>query len=176
MLECSQGLERFLAGYYYLKSGCGLPTTRDPFQGRRRWPAAALLRDAAAQTMAEAVADCVGEDVSRLGEWLSGPELTFYRAEFARTGFQGGLNWYRASTSAPRTGRPSSRRGDHRCAGGVHRRRQRLGIHQTPARSPPWQSGSARTSVASTWCPRPGTGRSRAARAGARAPDSLLAG
>lgn len=104
MLECSQGLERFLAGYYYLKSG--LWPANDP-QPLPAWDAASLARlphyyvMPRARTMAEVVADdCVGEDVSRLGAWLSGPELAFYCAEFARTGFQGGLNWYRASTSA----------------------------------------------------------------------------
>jgi pimeloyl-ACP methyl ester carboxylesterase len=29
-------------------------------------------------------------------EWLRGDELRVYAGEFARTGFQGGLNWYRA--------------------------------------------------------------------------------
>ncbi len=28
--------------------------------------------------------------------WLSEPDLDYYAAEFARTGFTGGLNWYRA--------------------------------------------------------------------------------
>jgi len=28
--------------------------------------------------------------------WLTGPELDYYAAEFGRTGFTGGLNWYRA--------------------------------------------------------------------------------
>jgi pimeloyl-ACP methyl ester carboxylesterase len=31
--------------------------------------------------------------------WLPDSELAFYAAEYARTGFQGGLNWYRCRTS-----------------------------------------------------------------------------
>ncbi len=31
--------------------------------------------------------------------WLTEEELAVYGAEFARTGFQGGLNWYRCRTS-----------------------------------------------------------------------------
>jgi pimeloyl-ACP methyl ester carboxylesterase len=32
--------------------------------------------------------------------WLTEPELAVYAAEFARTGFQGGLQWYRAQREA----------------------------------------------------------------------------
>ena len=39
---------------------------------------------------AEAIAAC---------QWLPDDELAVYAAEFARTGFQGALNWYRASIS-----------------------------------------------------------------------------
>jgi pimeloyl-ACP methyl ester carboxylesterase len=31
--------------------------------------------------------------------WLPDSELSFYSAEYARTGFQGGLQWYRCGTS-----------------------------------------------------------------------------
>jgi pimeloyl-ACP methyl ester carboxylesterase len=30
-----------------------------------------------------------------LPRWLSGADIAFYAGEFARTGFRGGLNWYR---------------------------------------------------------------------------------
>src|SRR5207237_6201806 len=32
-------------------------------------------------------------------KWLPDGELAFYSAEYARTGFQGGLQWYRCGTS-----------------------------------------------------------------------------
>jgi pimeloyl-ACP methyl ester carboxylesterase len=55
--------------------------------------------------MAEAVArDCQGEDLGRLADWLTDAALDYYCAEFARSGFQGGLNWYRASTSPAENG------------------------------------------------------------------------
>jgi pimeloyl-ACP methyl ester carboxylesterase len=33
-------------------------------------------------------------------QWLPEHELAFYASEYARTGFQGGLQWYRCGTSA----------------------------------------------------------------------------
>jgi pimeloyl-ACP methyl ester carboxylesterase len=33
-------------------------------------------------------------------QWLTADELAIYVAEYGRTGFQGGLNWYRRNTSA----------------------------------------------------------------------------
>jgi pimeloyl-ACP methyl ester carboxylesterase len=34
-------------------------------------------------------------DPDRLPPWLTGADIDFYAGEFARTGFRGGLNWYR---------------------------------------------------------------------------------
>ena len=34
-------------------------------------------------------------DPASLPPWLSESDIDFYTAEFARTGFRGGLNWYR---------------------------------------------------------------------------------
>ena len=36
------------------------------------------------------------DDTDRLPGWLNETDLEFYSAEFERTGFSGGLNWYRA--------------------------------------------------------------------------------
>jgi pimeloyl-ACP methyl ester carboxylesterase len=36
------------------------------------------------------------EEPAALPDWLTEADLDFYAAEFARTGFTGGLNWYRA--------------------------------------------------------------------------------
>src|SRR5438045_446902 len=36
-----------------------------------------------------------GRPVPTLPSWLTEADLDFYAAEFARTGFRGGLNWYR---------------------------------------------------------------------------------
>ena len=34
-------------------------------------------------------------DPAELPAWLSEADIDFYAGEFARTGFRGGLNWYR---------------------------------------------------------------------------------
>ncbi len=104
MLNCPQGLKRFLAEYYYLKSGLWAANEPQPLAG---WDASSLAQLPGyyvmpkSLTMPEVVAaDAQAEDLTRLSRWLADEALDFYCAEFARTGFQGGLNWYRASTSA----------------------------------------------------------------------------
>ena len=104
MLAASQGLKTFLAQYYYLKSALWSVNAPHELKG---WEALELAKMPGyyimpqASDMAEVVArDCVGEDLARLDQWLSDLALEVYADEFARTGFQGGLNWYRASTSA----------------------------------------------------------------------------
>jgi hypothetical protein len=37
----------------------------------------------------------IGPEPLPLPPWLTQDDLNFYGAEFARTGFRGGLNWYR---------------------------------------------------------------------------------
>lgn len=52
-------------------------------------------------SMPETVAqDMKGEDDSVTTRWLPDDALKIYVDEWKRTGFQGGLNWYRAQTSA----------------------------------------------------------------------------
>jgi pimeloyl-ACP methyl ester carboxylesterase len=46
-------------------------------------------------TMPEAVASLSRGHRVDISQWLSEDELAFYATEFMRTGFQGGLNWYR---------------------------------------------------------------------------------
>lgn len=51
--------------------------------------------------MPEAVAgEMDGEDASLTTKWLPDSDLDVYVSEWERTGFQGGLNWYRAQTSS----------------------------------------------------------------------------
>nr|MBX2824879.1 alpha/beta hydrolase [Gammaproteobacteria bacterium] len=42
-------------------------------------------------------------ETSQLCVWLPDTDLDFYTAEYSRTGFQGGLNWYRCGLSAEQT-------------------------------------------------------------------------
>ncbi len=104
MRHCPQGVHAFLRAYYHYKSA-------DWKQNRphrlESWSAADIaelptyyvmhLDQNMAQTVAPempsaaAIAACA---------WLPESELAVYSAEYARTGFQGGLQWYRCATSA----------------------------------------------------------------------------
>ena len=53
-----------------------------------------------AKNMAETVAEEMPSADAIAGNmWLPDSELSFYSAEYTRTGFQGGLQWYRCGTS-----------------------------------------------------------------------------
>lgn len=107
MLQCEQGLQTFLAQYYYLKSG--LWSANDP-QPLADWQAATLAVMPGYYIMPEALnmpevvaQDCAGQDLGGLDDWLSEPELAVYTAAFKASGFQGGLNWYRAANLTEQT-------------------------------------------------------------------------
>ena len=58
----------------------------------------------AAMDLAEGMAETVAKQMPTAEEiaaarWLTDDELAVYAGEYERTGFQGGLNWYRARTS-----------------------------------------------------------------------------
>lgn len=101
-----QGLHEFLRGYFYLKSGSWKGNQPSPLQ---EWSAPQLAQLPGYyimplnKTMPDTVADMMAheskEDVQRSHEWLSDEELAVYAAEYERTGFQGGLNWYRVRTA-----------------------------------------------------------------------------
>ncbi|KAI0425009.1 Alpha/Beta hydrolase protein [Xylaria sp. FL1042] len=98
-----QGLDKFLRGYFHLKSAAWAKNSPHPL---KEWSAEALavmpeyyvmLKD---QSMPEAVSqNMVGEDYIKTEEWLSPDSLKVYCDEWNRTGFQGALNWYRAQTA-----------------------------------------------------------------------------
>jgi pimeloyl-ACP methyl ester carboxylesterase len=98
MLRAKQGLHAFLRAYYHHKSA-DWPLNR-PFE-LAGWTATELAQLPtyyvmhADQTMAETVAPHMPDTVR---DWLPDAELAVYAAEYARTGFQGGLNWYRCQT------------------------------------------------------------------------------
>jgi pimeloyl-ACP methyl ester carboxylesterase len=103
MLGAAQGLRDFLRAYYHVKSAGWAGNQPGPLGA---WSAAELARlpayyvMPAEASMPEAVAPFMpsAAQVAACG-WLTGTELEVYRAEFARTGFQGGLQWYRCATS-----------------------------------------------------------------------------
>lgn len=102
MRYASQGLHNFLRAYFHYKSADRPDNRPHELPG---WTAEALAvmptyyimyRD---RTMAETVADVMptAEQIAAC-KWLTDKELDVYSIEFARTGFQGGLNWYRCRT------------------------------------------------------------------------------
>lgn len=98
--RCPQGVHAFLRAYYHFKSG-DWPGNR-PFE-LASWSAAELAQMPhyyimpMAQDMPAAVSPEMPSKANiEACTWLTEAELSFYSREYARTGFQGGLQWYRA--------------------------------------------------------------------------------
>jgi len=99
-----QGVHEFLRGYFHLKSADWEGNDPHPL---REWSAKELAQMPEYyvlplhSTMPEAVAaNMKGEELSKTSRWLPDSDLAVYVQEWTRTGFQGGLNWYRAQTSS----------------------------------------------------------------------------
>jgi pimeloyl-ACP methyl ester carboxylesterase len=99
MWRCPEGVHAFLRAYFHMKSA-DWPENR-PYR-LAGWTAEALselptyyVMDAGT-TMAEAVRPHhpTAQQVAACS-WMPDAEMAVYAAEFGRTGFQGGLNWYR---------------------------------------------------------------------------------
>ncbi len=101
MLNAAQGVEALLTAYFYVKSGDWPGNAPKPLSGNRAEDFAELptyyVMDAG-EDMAETVAHHHPE-ASAVRPWLRDAIPTFAN-EYSRTGFQGGLNWYRARTGA----------------------------------------------------------------------------
>jgi pimeloyl-ACP methyl ester carboxylesterase len=103
MWRAPQGLHDVLRAYYHHKSADWKDNKPYPLQS---WSAGELaklptyyvmdLDKNMAQTVAEEMPSA--KQVAA-NHWLPEHELAFYTAEYARTGFQGGLQWYRCGTS-----------------------------------------------------------------------------
>jgi len=101
MLGAPQGLHAFLRAYYHMKSADWAENDPQPLAG---WTAEELARMPTyyvmdrARGMAETVAPHLPDAATlAANRWLTDPEMAVYAEAFARTGFQGALNWYRAS-------------------------------------------------------------------------------
>jgi pimeloyl-ACP methyl ester carboxylesterase len=103
MVHAPQGLHDFLRGYYHHKSADWANNKPFPLTA---WSAAELAKLPTyyvmdlARTMPQTVAEAMpsAADIAA-NRWLPDSELAFYVAEYRRTGFQGGLQWYRCGTS-----------------------------------------------------------------------------
>jgi pimeloyl-ACP methyl ester carboxylesterase len=103
MRHCPQGIHAFLRAYYHHKSADWKANKPHKLSA---WSASELAklptyyvmeRD---KTMAETVAPHMPSAAEIAScRWLTEAELGVYSSEYARTGFQGGLNWYRVRTS-----------------------------------------------------------------------------
>ena len=103
MAKAPQGLHNFLRAYFHMKSGDWDGPLPHPLSA---WTANELAKlpkyyvMEANKTMAETVASEMPIKSSIANcKWLSEADLGVYANEFARTGLQGGLNWYRCGTS-----------------------------------------------------------------------------
>ena len=98
-----QGVHDFLRAYYHMKSGDWSGNRPEPL---RAWSAAELARLPRyyvldlGRGMAETVAGHMPSPAEIAAcRWLPDDELRVYAAEYERTGFQGGLQWYRSVSS-----------------------------------------------------------------------------
>jgi pimeloyl-ACP methyl ester carboxylesterase len=103
MHRADQGVHDFLRAYYHHKSADWKANQPCPLQG---WTAGELAKLPTyyvmdlAKNMAETVAEEMPQAAAiAANQWLPDRELAFYSAEYARTGFQGGLQWYRCNTA-----------------------------------------------------------------------------
>jgi pimeloyl-ACP methyl ester carboxylesterase len=103
MWHCSQGVHAFLRAYYHHKSADWLRNKPFKLQG---WTADELAKMPTYYIMDlhETMAETVAHEMPPAAEiaacrWLPDSELSVYAGEYQRTGFQGGLQWYRRGTS-----------------------------------------------------------------------------
>ena len=103
MWHCRQGVHDFLRAYFHHKSA-------DWKQNRPHrlasWSASELAKMPTYYIMnlADDMPATVAKEMPSAAEiaacrWLPDRELAVYAAEYARNGFQGGLNWYRSRTA-----------------------------------------------------------------------------
>ena len=103
MRDCPQGVHAFLRAYFHVKSA--------DWRGNRPFPLSSRTADELAKMptyyimdldkdMAATVApEMPSAEAIAACRWLPESELSVYSAEYRRTGFQGGLNWYRCRTT-----------------------------------------------------------------------------
>jgi pimeloyl-ACP methyl ester carboxylesterase len=102
MWRCPQGVHAFLRGYFHYKSADWSGNKPFPL---KYWTADELAKMPTyyimdlARNMAETVAaEMPAEAEIAACRWLPDSELRVYSTEYERTGFQGGLQWYRSRT------------------------------------------------------------------------------
>jgi pimeloyl-ACP methyl ester carboxylesterase len=107
MRQAPQGFHAFLRAYFYYKSA-DWPGNQPHVLGQFSAEALAKLPTYYVMEMGKGMAETVAPYMPSVQEiaactWLPDSELGVYSAEFARTGFQGGLQWYRCESSGLNT-------------------------------------------------------------------------
>ena len=106
MTNPKEGLHDFLRGYFHLKSADWEGNKPHALEEWRADELAKMPRyyimDKDANMRQNVARDMKDEDPAELkrksSRWLNDSELDVYVKEYARNGFQGGLNWYRVQT------------------------------------------------------------------------------
>jgi pimeloyl-ACP methyl ester carboxylesterase len=103
MHHAPQGLHDFLRAYYHHKSADWKDNKPTPLKA---WSAEELAKLPTYYVMDldKNMAETVATEMPSAAQiaacrWLPDQELNFYSTEYARAGFQGGLQWYRCGTS-----------------------------------------------------------------------------
>jgi len=98
-----QGVHDFLRAYYHHKSADWTDNKPYPLQS---WSAGELAKlptyyvmDLAKDMAATVAAEMPSREAIAANRWLPDHDLAYYSGEYQRTGFQGGLQWYRCGTS-----------------------------------------------------------------------------
>jgi pimeloyl-ACP methyl ester carboxylesterase len=104
MLNASVGLREFFKGYYFVKSAAY--KTNQPSL-LASWGAEELeklpryyVMDADTTMPASIQAMMTDQQISSASDWLTDDVMDVYASAYSKTGFQGGLNWYRCSVGA----------------------------------------------------------------------------
>ncbi len=99
LMQAPQGLRDFLRAYYHAKSADWTDNDPRPLASRSAEDLAQLptyyVMDRHQGMAATVAAEMPSEDQVRSCAWLTDAELDVYVTEYARTGFQGGLQGYR---------------------------------------------------------------------------------
>jgi pimeloyl-ACP methyl ester carboxylesterase len=102
--DMAHGIQAFLRAYYHVKSADWPANQPHPLASWRPEELAKLptyyVMDLAVGMAQTALAEGPTPEQIAACLWLTEPELAVYAEEFTRTGFQGGLQWYRAQREA----------------------------------------------------------------------------